>query len=337
MADENNNIPSDPLNESAPLEVAQMPESDELQERRSLMRGQIEEVGGFEETGAAAFEGSGGGFLDLLEEANLGPQHLRFCLGAVFIVFILLGLIVLIVFGVRAFSSGVDISLPNPSKDKPPVLDEIPFVDEPDPIYEIEPSLNSTLQLGDANTTIDAGVQSGSLLGTQGAETVYQAHVLEFETLWELYKTDVNAMLDQSENRAQRFDLHLEDFEIALLEVQERQLELSTAVLAFRGELERLETEKAARETEFFDHLNALDAKASEDSLSDFKGLSALSSSVRADLSAYEKLLSLYEELIPFAQARLLDLQLNEQALVQGIKIYDVPDSDLNLILDERL
>ena len=89
----------DQLEEPGGLEVEDMPESNELQERRRKTKNRLNQLASMREPGwegtQTAPDGAGeeeSGLFDLLREANLSTRHLKFCCGGVLGLFILVGL-----------------------------------------------------------------------------------------------------------------------------------------------------------------------------------------------------------------------------------------------------
>jgi hypothetical protein len=79
--------------------------------------------------------------------------------------------------------------------------------------------------------------------------------------------------------------------------------------------------------------LNALNAQTAQDILDTFIQTSQQVVDFRARFKALQKIAAFYEEGLPKLEARIRDMELNEEALVSGIKVYDVKGSDLQLIL----
>ena len=79
----------------AVFEVEDMPESNELQERRRKTKSRLQELSNTEGENPDAEEGAfeeESGLMDLLREANLSTRHLKFCCSGVLLVAVLIGL-----------------------------------------------------------------------------------------------------------------------------------------------------------------------------------------------------------------------------------------------------
>jgi hypothetical protein len=85
------------IEQSGGLEVEDMPESNELQERRRKTKNRLQELsnigGEMPENDGDPFEDEEeSGLMDLLKEANLSPKHLKFCCGGVLMVLLVIAL-----------------------------------------------------------------------------------------------------------------------------------------------------------------------------------------------------------------------------------------------------
>lgn len=180
----------------------------------------------------------------------------------------------------------------------------------------------------------ETGLSSLIGIGTEGASfTRIAGYIMAFRRLQNAYGTDINELLNKATDRRARLRGHL-----ALL--RNLQSEGEEYLKTIRAEIEAIkviyEPERQRQdETDinFFEQLSALNSQTAEDILDEFILVSQRVIAFRARFKALQKIAALYEEALPKMINRIRDIELNEEALVSGIKVYDVKGSDLELIL----
>jgi hypothetical protein len=319
---------ADRLAQPGALEVEEMPESGELEERRKRMRGLIQESTDVSDAEGGGLVGdpfeSGGGFMDLLREANLSPRHLRFCCGGVFLLIFLL----LIIFGAFRLAGWI--------QDRPVRLTE-PEVEEELTFSITDPSIDAAVLVGTDEADLDDGVNTSQIIGEQFlAHSTYSRHVAEFADMYESMRVDVNELLDLSRDRQRTYNEYHAELDAHFFTGRRNKEALESEITRIQTQFASSEASKEALELEFFERLNQLDSFGSVVSLNAFITEAEVVVRLRAESQAREKLLALYDELLPLMEARLRDLGFNEEALVKGIRIIDVEGSDIDLILEDE-
>ena len=89
-------------------------------------------------------------------------------------------------------------------------------------------------------------------------------------------------------------------------------------------------------EDDFFNSLNKLDSK-SEEFLEVFVAEGTSVVGQKARYKSTNNLAVIYESVLKQFDARIKDIELNEDALIKGIEVFDVRGSDLELIIEEDL
>jgi hypothetical protein len=332
----------DKLKEPGGLEVEEMPESGELQERRKQTSDKLQEMVPEDEV-EAAFEDDGG-LIDLLKESNLSPKHFKFCCGGIFVVLILGGLV----------WGGISL-LPNLGEifggDDDEVVDEVDevVVDDAEVVdgefdYDgfeeeygfLDPSVYIGVLIGEEVAEIDPATGTGEELGEELiAEGTLAPLIVDFANMYEAMQVDVIELLDASNERAEV----LEDYQNELgflLYTGERNLEeLEQSNVYITEEYNELEVERDENEARFFTKMRELDSYGSVAALNDFIADAEEVVALRAEYQAREKLISYYEEVLVAMEARVADIEYNEEALVKGVQVVDISGSDIDLIIDE--
>lgn len=151
-----------------------------------------------------------------------------------------------------------------------------------------------------------------------------------------LYETNLNQLLDQSYDRRASLNSYLS----ALKSIQTESKTALDYVVKEQTELaanyEVVDAEKNTMEAEFFNELQQLNSIASDQSLTEFTKLIRRHSSIKARHRALANVRGFYERALPKLDARIRDIEANTEALVKGIKVIDITDSDLGLIITEK-
>lgn len=314
------------------FEVEDMPESNELQERRRKIKNQLKELEvDPRNSGDEAFASDEeGGFLDILHEAGLGARQFKFCCGGVLVLLVFVGLL----YGGFRLLTGVDWSFPDFGGDEEPPV-ETPSEEDPSDVPDA--TLWLGMDLGATEFVNSGSTETGEDLGlSSNRDDSLQNHVNAFSRIYEAARTDVNELLNQSSNRREALEVYQNELLFYYQDALDAQAVLEQESTLLTKQYAAVEDEKNTQEALFFEELNSLDAYASTTALNAFVGYSQELIRLRAHTMARESLLSYYENLLPFVEAKIRDIELNEEALVKGIKVVEVDGSDLNLILNEE-
>lgn len=315
--------PDVPVN---PLEVEEMPESGELQKRRQMMKEKLREVADEvdEKDGGDAFQDTdSSGFWDILKESGLSARHFKFCCGGIVIV----GLIAALGYGaLKAWDY-----YRNRQPAQTPV--ETPVENPSNELFDSQ--IEVGIKIGFEQAEKDSSTSSGEELGTQKSSNERFARFVEdFQEIYNSLQVDVQALLNQSNDRALALDKYVAELEkynnIAQLNLRELQREDGELVAQFKA----IDEDKSTYEQDFFDHVNELNGDASAGSLEQFIDAAKQATGIRANYRARSKLEVFYKAAIEKLDLRLKDIQFNKEALVKGVQVVEIAGSDLNLIVD---
>ena len=317
------------------FEVQDMPESNELLERRRKIKSQLKELdmepAAQNESEAFAAEEEGG-LLDLLQEAGLGKRQLRFCCGGVLLVAVIAGLI----YGGSKLWGNFDFDFGGDEEPVETPVTEDGDDDDDDKITYPDPSLWTGMELGDSETSDSGSTDAGEDLGLEGnGDESLEKHIHDFSKIYETAQVDVNEVMNKSSDRREALNDYLDElrffYSLALSNYEKLEEENDTLTRAYAA----VEDNKNVQENLFFENLEGLDAYASTSALDSFVGYSQELIRLRAHYQAREKLMSYYEQVAPYMEVKIRDIELNEEALVKGIRVVEVDGSDLNLIESE--
>jgi len=324
----------DQLETPGGLLVEDMPESNELQERRRKTKNRLREMAETEEPNASGSDDvfsdeEEGGLMDLLREANLSTRHLKFCCSGVVGIALLVGLF----FGAKSLwtywqNRPQDTTIEEPDGEIPT---ELPSESE-----FLDPSLLSGILFGQEQAEEDAGTSAGENVGTNetASDTLTQA-ILDFTKLYESMTVDINQLLAPSFDRRGTLEEYVNELNYLVYTAKQEVASLSAESENLVEQYTALEIEKDAAELNYFAKLKDLDAYAAAGALKDFESKGQEVVRLRAEYNARQKLLSYYEAILGNVDARLKDIQLNEEILVKGLQVVQIEGSDLNLIIDE--
>lgn len=180
----------------------------------------------------------------------------------------------------------------------------------------------------------DTGISATVSIGREfeGATDIAK-YIMTFRRLQNAYGVNINDLLNKSTDRRGSLRGHLallrKVYDEGVAEVQKIKDELATIKIQYDPQSKR----QLEDDLNFFEQLNALNAKTSEDILADFIQVSQQVVSLRARFKALQRIQSFYEQGLPKLAVRIRDIELNEEPLVAGIKVFDVKGSDLQLIV----
>lgn len=182
---------------------------------------------------------------------------------------------------------------------------------------------------------IISGLELAFDLGFQGdlQQKGFIEYVELLRRLKNLTEVDVYKLVDNSVDRRKT----VEDL---ILEMETLSEEGTKVVAKLTGELANLDakydsvaTTRDGFEQKFFDSLNALKGSQAYEDLNDFIKISNDGTKLKAYHQAEKLLVNAYNRFLLLLRPRLQDIKTNSEALIKGIKIFDVPGSDINAII----
>jgi hypothetical protein len=311
------------------LQVEEMAESSELLERRKKTKSMLQESAVLDdEESVQPFSEDEGGFMEMLRESNLSMRHLRFCCSGVVVIFLLIASI----FGGW---KGVQYLLDRPSKE---IVQERPDeVEEPGVNLDaLDASIQSGQLLGEDDFEPDTATEAGENIGKQRLVDDEFARLMDdFSDLYNAMQVDVPRMLDQSRNRAASLEQYQTELNHLLFVGRQNVAQLEVESDTLLEKFSAVEDEKDLLEVQFFEEMRNLDSNGSVGALNQFIVQGQEVVELRADYLARQKLQYFYQIVMEDMEIRILDINLNEEALVKGVKVVNISGSDINLIIDE--
>ncbi len=180
----------------------------------------------------------------------------------------------------------------------------------------------------------DIGVQAGIAIGEAArAVTPFAKYITQFKLLENAYQVDINKLLNQSTDRRARLKSQLLLMNQLYKEANETLGDVQQEIDITNSELTKRTAQQTTTETAFFAQMTALNGQVAEGLLSDFTRTAQQVVTLKARYRALQRLQTLYTNALPRFERRIRDLELNQEPLISGLKIYDVAGSDLELIV----
>ncbi len=144
--------------------------------------------------------------------------------------------------------------------------------------------------------------------------------------------TDISAVLNQSGNRRVALDALIRDFDMLHERAKEHSALVVKEVLTLRTQTDPARDLKTNFEKEFQRNLVAFLPRESRRSLDEFIRVGKEEIEIRAQLGAFTQLDKYYLIALTKLAARIKDIKANYEALVKGVKVFDILNSDIDII-----
>jgi hypothetical protein len=182
-------------------------------------------------------------------------------------------------------------------------------------------------------TGISAATFYGELKDSAGTLNQFVVYMDKLEEVQNLYSTDVYAMLDRSTERDKELLVYLDRLKEAR-EVSGMLLsQIGADMDGLKVSYDSLTPDKTNYEKDFFSAMDALQSEKSDVLLKGFIDVSQKQIALKARVSALNKLVGYYENVIKRLDIRILAIEQNKDALIKGIRVVDIPGANLDIII----
>lgn len=261
---------------------------------------------------------------EFLAELHLQRKHVYYGIGCLALVIVLIfgG-----IYGVRYLKNTTT----------PPLVTTQPSPE----ISKEETGISSTTQIGATPVVTPdligpTGITSTVAVGTEfeGLSDI-AAFLMTFRRMQNAYATNVDELLSKATDRRAKLQSYLALLRQLNAEGSSTLQKVIDEENVIGSQYDVQQQKQNAADANFFEQANALNAKTAQDVLGDFIAAGQESVALRAHYKALQTIQSYYEQGQPRLASRIRGIELNAEALIAGIKIYQVTGSDLNLILPD--
>lgn len=148
--------------------------------------------------------------------------------------------------------------------------------------------------------------------------------------------TDVLALLDQTGNRSGVLENHIRELDQLLFTAQQMSSFIGQEMATFKGQFDSLKDLKRQAEKDFFLSVDVFEGSSARDDLEGFIKHGQDMVDLKARNLALNKAQTLYKSALRKLDANIRDLKANREALIKGVQVVDIQNSDLNIILQEE-
>ncbi|MDP4007986.1 MAG: hypothetical protein Q8P68_02225 [Candidatus Peregrinibacteria bacterium] len=283
---------------------------------------------------------------NFLANANINGKKITGCIVA-FVVII--GLIVGLIYGGKFLLSvlsndksdnQVEVVKEEPKKEvvKEPVKEEVKKDDKDEvlPAGWIEPSLYTGFKVGlEAAEGKDEIVPNVPGIDVSPSDENIVKYVNILSRIRVLYETNIQAMLNSSNDRNRTLNSFISDMKLMSAEAGSSILIIKDRKVVLQGEFDAITAKKQIEEDEYFANLSANNPQATSDHLVVFTELAKQSVDIRARYRALDKIEEYMQRFLDAIDVRIRDVEFNREALIKGVKVIDVQGSDIDLIIPE--
>lgn len=306
--------------EETHIEPAETPAAEKIEPEKPEVIVQMPEEKKEEAEFLEEKESFGTKFSELLQELHISKKQIFYGCGCIII------LIALVFGGIRGYKYFKNRGAPPPSK-------------APAQISAEETGLKSTGQIGSSAMVTpdligDTGIFATSPVGTEfeGVSDIAN-YLMIFRRMQNAYATDINELLNKSTDRRSTLLSYL-----ALIQLLNEEGSSTLQNIIGTEEIISSQYEEQIRrrdtdDVNFFEQVNAYNAKTAQNILEDFIEASKEIVELRAHFKALQKIHALFEQGLPKMANRIAGIALNQDALISGIKVYEVRGADLDLIV----
>jgi len=170
----------------------------------------------------------------------------------------------------------------------------------------------------------------GEFVSSEHRFSYYMGHLTKMQNL---YATDIYKLLDQSYDRRVTLTDFLNEMKTAIESGKQLQAEVAKAASNLDAADVSVNEQKDLFEVEFFTDVKDLRGQDSFVNLEKFIGFSQNAVRLRSYYKAYNYISEMYVNSLKKIEPRYQDIFVNFEALVKGIHVFEVPNSDINAII----
>ncbi|MFA7685265.1 MAG: hypothetical protein WCX95_00510 [Candidatus Gracilibacteria bacterium] len=226
-----------------------------------------------------------------------------------------------------------------------PIETNKPEIVNPSSAYGLVSAYIFGLEFSAANTPIeavpigtwgsDAGIRAASVFGMvlDEKKVKFIEYVALLRQLQNIYDTDVYALLDMSVDRRAALQQHMNELVVLLDKAGVAYSDLDAQLALFDQQYAPIILNKDTYEASFFNSLYAYYGDQAYVNLGMFVKSSQDMVTMKAYFNAYKALRDLLGAYINSLRTRYSDISANTEALIKGVRVFYVPNSDIKTII----
>lgn len=148
------------------------------------------------------------------------------------------------------------------------------------------------------------------------------------------YETDVYNVVDQAVDRTAALDEHVALLAALITEGNDAVLKADADLAALRLRFETLGAARDLYEAQFFAAVDTYAGQAAEENFEAFMAFSTEAQIIRARFNALGSLADELEYAVSFLTPRYQDILANQEAILKGVRVFDLPNSEIDAIID---
>lgn len=180
-----------------------------------------------------------------------------------------------------------------------------------------------------------AGVEAGFIFGGTDDLKVEQfvGYVRLLERMNNIYNADIYALVDLAVDRRAALDNLLKEMNDLISEGLIALTAIETDLAALDMQYDLVVGQINQYETAFFSYLQNYYGQTAHDTLQDFTNATNEAGKIKAQYSAKNTLRTMFINSLNLLRPRYQDIAVNTEALIKGVKVFDIPKSDIDAII----
>jgi len=194
-------------------------------------------------------------------------------------------------------------------------------------------------KLKDPLTMQETGITSAVYYGLM-LDQVYEGnkfikYVDFLDQLKNIYLADVYEVLQSAKDRTLKLQEFLQQSKALFVEGNKLRQEIGLQVDELKVSLNSLTPDKTRYETDFFASLEQFKGEKTNSLFQSFVEVSQKQVELKAKVNALNKLLEYYDKILLKLKIRIEAIEQNQDALIGGIRVVNIPGSNIDLVVEK--
>lgn len=286
-------------------------------------------------------------FWDILEQAGITKKTILYIV--IFLIVIVMGFLFFIFDWYKIFTlekSGTDVKVEETKVEETKNEPKEISVENPSTAFSIISSYIFGLEYAKPVTPIEvvpigkggdlSGINVALIFGNvpEAFKDNFIYYVDIIRRMDAIYHTDIYALLDIAVDRRGALNIHLEEMKALIDEANNAYTQIVNSLDSFNKKFEAIASERDTFENQFFTATDELLGQSSYDYLQSFIDASKRSVEIKAYYNAYKIVAKQYALYLEFMEPRYQDILANMEALIKGVRVFDIPSSDIKAIIE---